>query len=186
VAEKMKLEEKIKMFNNVFAPKSGEKVLFLIDMPHDNIKDSDMWKERREMAQEWYNIFKEMGAEAGFSVNIMEYESTGMANAPIPQEIIDTVCKSNLVIAMTEHSASSSLVSICYTEGNITRCCSMPGVEKRMEKTAFKANYVKVQMYASAIERILNDAAGAEVSFSTGDNLYIDLRNRVAESESSD
>ena len=182
----MKHEERIKMFKDVFAPKPGEKVLFLIDMPHDNIKDSDMWKERREMAQEWYNIFKEMGAEAGFSVNIMEYESTGMDNAPIPQGIIDAACKSNLVIAMTEFSASSSLLSICYAEESITRCCSMPGVEKRMEKTAFKTNYAKVQMYASAIERMLNDAAGAEVSFSTGDNLYIDLRNRVAESESRD
>ena len=30
----------MKMFNDVFAPKSGEKVLFLIDTPHDNIKDN--------------------------------------------------------------------------------------------------------------------------------------------------
>ena len=182
----MKHEERIKMFKDVFAPKPGEKVLFLVDIPHDNIKDNDKWKECREMAQEWYNTFKEMGAEAGFSVDILEFEASGMHNAPILKEIMDTVCKSNLVIAMTKYSVSSSLLPICYAEESITRCCSMPGVEKRMEKTAFKANYAKVQMYAIAIEHILNDAVGAEVSFSTGDNLYVDLRNRVAKSESGD
>ena len=59
----MQVEEKIKMFNDVFAPKSGEKVLFLVDMPHDDIKDNKNWSERREMANEWYEIFKDMGNE---------------------------------------------------------------------------------------------------------------------------
>ena len=182
----MKHEERIKMFNDVFAPKSGEKVLFLVDTPHGKITDSQVWKDRREMAQYWYKTFKEMGAKAGFSVDILEYEATGMHNALIPQEIIDAVRKSNLVIAMTEYSASSSLKPVCDVEGTITRCASMPLVEKRMEETAFRANYAEVQKHAIATERILNDAVGAKVSFSTDDNLYIDLRNRVAESEAGD
>ena len=36
-------EEKIKMFNDVFAPKAGEKVLFLVDLPHNDIKDNEKW-----------------------------------------------------------------------------------------------------------------------------------------------
>jgi hypothetical protein len=31
----MNREEKIKMFREVFAPKSGEKVLFLVDIPQN-------------------------------------------------------------------------------------------------------------------------------------------------------
>ena len=182
----MKSEEKIKMFKDVFAPKSGEKVLFLADIPHDGIKDSDVWKDRREMVQDWYRIFKEMGTETGFSVDILKYEATGQPNAPIPQEIIDEVRRSNLVIAMTEYSGTSSLLPVCTAEGAITRCASMPLVDKRMEETAFKANYAEVRRYAIAIERMLNDAVGAEVSFSTGDSLYIDLRNRTAFSDSGD
>ena len=180
----MRPEERIKLFKDVFAPKSGEKILFLVDIPHDDIGDSVAWRDRREMAQEWYSTFREMGAEVGFSVVMLEYNATGQSS--IPQEVVDAVRKSNLVIAMTEFSASSSLVPICLAEESITRCASMPTVERRMEKTAFRADYVKVQVYATAIERMLNNAIAAEVVFSTGDTLYVDLRNRVAKFESGD
>ena len=182
----MKNEERIKMFNDVFAPKSGEKVLFLVDMPHGNLTDSDVWKERRTMAQEWYRTFKELGKKIGFSVNLLEYDATGMNNSPIPQTVVDAVKKNNLVIAMTEYSATSTLSQISKAEGTITRCASMPGVEKRMEETAFKADYKEVRRYANAIEHMLNDAIGASILFSTGDKLYIDLRNRIAQSDDGD
>ena len=182
----MKHEEKIKMFENVFAPKSGEKVLFLVDIPHDHIKDNNAWNERRVLAQEWYTTFKDMGAKTGFSVNILEFKATGMQNSPIPDEIINAACKSNLVLAMTEYSATASLIPVCTSENSITRCASMPGVEKRMEKTAIRANYQQVKKYATTIAKMLNDAVGAEIVFSTGDKLYIDLRNRVAEADAGD
>jgi len=184
--ENMKYNEKIKMFKDVFAPKSGEKVLFLVDIPHDTIKDNKAWKDRRKMAQEWYTIFREMGTEAGFSVNWLEYEATGVHNSPIPLETLDIAQKSNLVIAMTEYSASSSLAPIARTQDTITRCASMPMVEKRMEETAFKADYKEVQKYATALHRMLNNAIAAEVLFSTHDKLFIDLRNRDAISEAGD
>jgi len=84
---------------------------------------------------------------------------------------------------MTEFSASSSLIPICMEKNSITRCASMPTVERRMEKTAFKADYKKVQKYATAIEEILNKSTTAEIIFSTNDTLVIDLRNRKAHSE---
>jgi leucyl aminopeptidase (aminopeptidase T) len=49
-----------------------------------------------------------------------------------------------------------------------------------MENTAFKADYTQIQKYTKALERLLNKSVGAYVSFSTGDTLYIDLRNRKA------
>jgi len=36
----MRTEDKIKMFNDVFAPKKDEKILFLIDKPHDDINET--------------------------------------------------------------------------------------------------------------------------------------------------
>jgi len=174
------------MFESVFAPKPGEKVLFIIDMAHGSLDDSDAWAALREMAQDWYKAFKKMGAEMGFSVDILKYEATGRHNAPIPKEVVDAARRSNLVIAMTEYSASSSLKPVCDAAKTITRCASMPTVERRMEETAFRANYDQVRAYATAIERMLNDAVGAEIAFSTRDNLYIDLRYRVAESDSGD
>jgi len=182
----MNRKEKIKLFQDVFAPKGDEKILFLVDTPHDNIKDNKKWKDRRKMVKEWYNIFKEMGAKKGFLVNLLEYKATGMHNSAIPEEIINATYKSNLIIAITEFSASAPLLSVCTSKNTIARCASMPEAEKRMEETAFKANYKDVRKYAVAIKKRLDDAVGAEIMFSTGDKLYIDLRNRVAESDTGD
>ena len=132
------------------------------------------------MAREWYETFKEMGKKKGFSVNFDQYEATGEHNSPVPQEVLDNASKSDILIAMTEYSGSSSFVPAFMHKDSTTRGASMPLVEKRMEETAFKADYSKVKNYAYSIEKMLNDAIGAEISFSTGDNLYIDLRNRIA------
>lgn len=174
----MKTEEKIKMFKDVFAPKTGENILILVDIPHDDIEDKTAWIDRRKMAREWYETFKEMGKENGFSVSFGEYKATGAHNSPIPQETIDFAKKADLVIAMTEFSGSSSFLPAFRHKDSSTRGASMPIFEKRMEETAFKADYSKVQKYAYAIEKILNDSIAAEVKFSTGDILYMDLRNR--------
>ena len=178
----MNKEEKIKMFNDVFAPKSGEKVLFLYDTPHDNINDNDQWKECRIMVKEWYDIFKEMGAKIGFSVDIDNYPATGLHNSPIPKDIINDARKSNLVIVMAEFSASSSILPVCHEKGSNTRGASMRP-ERRMERTAFRANYPEVKQYANAIRKILEKSVGAEIEFSTGDKLYMDLRNRPSWSD---
>ena len=179
----MKEEEKIKMFNDVFAPKSGEKVLFLVDVPHDDINDNEKWIDRREMAKDWFETFKKMGEETGFSVKWMEYNATGLNNKPISEDAIEEVHNSNLVLAMTEFSGTSSILPICRAEGSTTRGASMPGIERRMEKSAFKANYQDVKKYAKAIEKMLNNSVGAEIKFSTDDSLYIDLRNRKAHAD---
>jgi leucyl aminopeptidase (aminopeptidase T) len=180
----MKHDEKIQMLQTVFAPRSGEKVLILVDTPHDKIKDTPDWRERRKMAQEWYMALKEMGVNTGFTVTIRKFQATGLHNSPIPREIRNAASQSNLVIAMTEYSASAPLLFICTAKNAITRAGSMPGVQKSMEKTAFQANYREVKRYASAITKMLTDAVGAEIVFSTNDTLYIDLRNRVADADS--
>jgi leucyl aminopeptidase (aminopeptidase T) len=179
----MDLIERKQLFSDIFATKSGEKVLILFDIPHSNIKDTNTWKKRREMVKEWYQTFKIMGDEVGFSVDIIKFKATGIHNLPIPQEISDKASKYNLVLAMTEYSATTSLIKLITTKDTITRCASMPSIEKKMEETALKTDYTMVQKYAIALEKILNNAIAAEISFSTGDNLYIDLRNRVAKSD---
>lgn len=174
----MNRDEKIKLFKDVFEPKSGEKILFLMDMPHQDIKDNKKWSERRQMAKEWYNDFKNIGEKEGFSVEVQQYQATGVHNYPISNDILDVASKYDLVIAMTEFSATSSLATLRNKKDLKIRITSMPGVEKNMEQTAFKANYSEVQMYAENIRKILTKAIGAEVLFSTGDHLFLDLRNR--------
>jgi len=181
----MNQEEKIKLFKDVFAPKTGEKILFLVDIPHDDKKDNEKWKERRFMAKEWYKTFKELGEKEGFNVDYKEYPATGLHNSAIPKNFMDLGCKSNLVIAMTEFSASFPLFEIAK-RSSITRCTSMPFAERRMEKSAFIADYSVVQKHAAILENILNNAIAADVTFSTGDKLHVDLRNRTANREAGD
>jgi leucyl aminopeptidase (aminopeptidase T) len=182
----MQHEERIKMFKQVFAPSSGEKVLFLVNVPVNDKKDTDIWKDRNEMVIEWYKTFKDLGKENGFNVEMIEYESTGNHNAPLPKYVEDAVKKSNLVIAMTEFSATSTILPISRLEGTITRCASMPGVERSMEETAMSADYEEVTKYALNLEIMLDNAIGADILFSTGDRLYIDLRYRNAMYEAGD
>jgi leucyl aminopeptidase (aminopeptidase T) len=181
----MQREERIKMFREVFSPLPGEKILFLVDVPPEK-NFTDVWKDRRKLAEEWYKTFKELGEKEGFSVEIIEYEATGKHNAPIPRNVSDAVKKSNLVIAMTEYSTTSTILPISRAEGTITRCASMPAVEKRMEETAMSADYTEVKKYASKLVEMLDNAVGADILFSTGDKLYIDLRFRNAMLEAGD
>ena len=182
----MKPEERTKLFHDVFAPKSGEKVLFLVDTPHGKIHDTPQWQDRREMAQQWYITFSDIGTEQGFSVEWMEYPATGAHNALLSDDIISTLKKYDVVIAMTEYSASSSLFTMCSENNVTTRAASMPMVEKRMEDTALKADYTMVQRNAAALKNLLEKTIGAEITFSTGDFLYVDLRNRTPKSEAGD
>lgn len=176
----MNEDEKKKMFHDVFAPKKDENILFLYDTPHGKIKDSVKWIDRRKIAEEWYQIFRNMGNLEDYFVDIASYPATGLHNTGLPEDIIKKVEKSNLVIALTEYSASHPLGLICHRNNSITRCGSLPLVERRMENTALKADFTLVRKYVKSLENLLNASIGAHVSFSTNDTLYIDLRNRKA------
>ena len=90
-------EEKIKLFNDVFSPKKNEKILFLYDYPHDEIKDNIKWNDRREMVKEWYILFEKIGRQIGFESDILKFPATGVHNIQIPINIIDIIKKSNLI-----------------------------------------------------------------------------------------
>jgi hypothetical protein len=177
--------DKIRLFEQVFAPQTGEKVLFLMDLPHGTIKDYASWKESRDIGEEWYQLFQKMGKNEGFSVNLMKFKSTGMHNTPVSEEVFKAASQSNLVLAFMGYSMSSSLMRICLANGSITRAAGMQ-LERIMETTAFKANYSEVGLYAHAIKKFLDAAIGAEIIFSTGDRLHIDLRNRKGVADTGD
>lgn len=181
----MNEEEKFKMINDVFAPKTGEKVLIMYDTPHGNVKDNDGWKERREMSKEWYETLKKMGESGGFTVDIFGYESAGLHNTQQPKEVEDKIASYNLVLVIMEFSISSTMSKVIRTKDSVTRGAGLHP-EKRMEDGVFKANYKEVSKYAIAIRKMLNSAIGAEINFSTGDQLFIDLRNRDAHADGGD
>ena len=174
----MSKQERVKLFKQVFSPIKGERILILTDMPHDDIFDNASWIERREMANDWFQTLKEMGKDTGFSVETYSFPATGTNNKQISDETKNIVRKYNLVIAMTEYSATSSLAPIRLEKNLSFRCASMPGVERRMEDTSLRSDYSLVKKYSLALEKILDTVVGAEIDFSNGDHLFLDLRNR--------
>jgi leucyl aminopeptidase (aminopeptidase T) len=179
----MKIGEYKKLIETIFAPKKDEKIIIIVDEPHDHIKDNKNWRDLRKFAEKWYYSLKTISQKIGFTVELKYYKATGLNNAPISRELIKELKKYNLIMAINNYSATTSLLPLCKTKELNCRCASMPGIEKRMEKTVFKADYNKIKIYADKIKDLLNNSQGAEIRFSTGDKLFIDLRNRNAFSE---
>jgi leucyl aminopeptidase (aminopeptidase T) len=92
----------------------------------------------------------------------------------------DVFQTANLVVAMTEFSATAPLVH--YSQQlPAFRAASMPMVDQDMMKTALAADYHQVAQKCGLLLEALEGAEGAHLVFSTGDELYIDLRHRRAE-----
>ena len=181
-----------KLMVDVFAPQSGEKVLIMIDTPHTGVPDNVNWEERRDMALEWLMTFEDLADWLEIEVMpLMTYEATGTHNGSLPDSGImdgnavafeEILADVNIVVAMTEYSATAPLER--YTVQNPQlRVASMPGVSRSMEQTALAADYEEVARKAEIVQKLLDRAVGAEVVFSTGHEMYFDLRFRDARAD---
>lgn len=178
------------LFASVFRPEKGAKVAVLADLPHGDIVDNKEWSDRRQMAQEWQRALAKASKRLNIQVlPLAFYAATGQANGPLPDivraegrtyPIEKWFAKSDIVLALTEFSATAPLRAWAKAQGSL-RGASMPGVSKRMEATALAADYQEVARRAQKLVTRLREASGATVIFSTGHELYMDLRYRMAE-----
>ena len=175
-----------KMIFSVFHPLEGEKILILYDIPTKNICDNKKWKERRELAEEWYENLKIIGNEECYEVEITDFESTGDHNKALDEIVLKKWEGFSILIMMTEYSVTSSLVEFVKKHHKSVRCASMPRAEKRMMNTVFSMDYSHVKMYAHNLRKLLERSIVAELQFSTGDKLRLDLRNRHAGADDGD
>ena len=181
-----------KLLTEVFAPQPGEKVLVMSDLPHGEWTDNEKWAARREMATGWHSAFQHLGSKLGFSVYpLLTYAATGAHSAPLPEEgemegqrvrLGDILSGINIVVALTEYSATAPLIDFSQKFPKL-RSASMPGVMRSMEQTAFAADYGEVARKSRILAGKLDQAVGAKVEFSTGHQMYFDLRNRKAEAD---
>jgi hypothetical protein len=177
---------------DVFAPQPGEKVLVMTDLPHGDLADHEKWAERREMAKEWHSAFQSLEDSRGISVHpFLTYRATGANNGPLPEEgemdgqpvrFEDILADSNIVVALTEYSASAPLIKFSQKVPNL-RAASMPKVMRSMQKTALAADYSEVARKSHLLADKLDQAVGARVEFSTGHPMYFDLRNRQGKAD---
>lgn len=181
-----------KLFLDIFEPQPGERVLIIQDLPHGNLRLNKEWAERLKMVKDWHHILSRFGKKRGLEIYpILSYKATGVPNASLPKFgeiagkkilIEDILKESNICLAMTEYSATAPLVGFAKKFSQL-RVASMPGVSKRMERTALTADYNKVAKKVSLLASKLDQAIGAEVKFSTGHRVYFDLRERKAKKD---
>jgi hypothetical protein len=166
-----------KFFEDIFKPAKGEKVTVMYDLPHGDIADSDAWKERRQMAEDWRENLAGMADRWGISVHpTVTYPATGSNNADLPSKFqmgdrevtLDELLEdSTIIIAMPQFSATAPLYPLAKSSKQL-RVGSMPGVAKFMEETGLSADYSKIEKQCKKMEPIFNQAVAAEVEFSTG------------------
>jgi hypothetical protein len=175
---------------NVFDPQNGETVLVACDIPHDAIADTPQWQDRRSLANEWCGAFAELGRERGFETRpLLMYPATGAHGADMPAGATQAgrdvsldreLGQCTLAAFLTEFSATAALDGFCKKKEDF-RAASMPGLERRMEKSALAADYREVARRCTILDRLLHGADSLEVCFSTGHECRFDLRFRKAE-----
>jgi hypothetical protein len=181
-----------KLLTDVFDPEAGETVTVACDLPNAPAEDSPKWSDRRAMAAEWREAFLGLGRARGFSVNpLLTYAATGTNNGDLPERasmdgrsvvLEEVLLGSTLVCFLTQYSATAPLDRLTRRAGDF-RAASMPGLERRMERSALSADYREVARRCRIIEALLRDAEELDVAFSTGHSCRFDLRYRTPETD---
>jgi len=179
-----------KLILDVFNPQKGENIILLNDFPTNEENITPELLERKEMTKQWYKAIKEMAID--FTVeDIIYYNPTKAHGSPLPRTAIqnrkqidftkklDSFGKKDIVIAITKYSATGPLHS--RLEEQKFRSATLPGAT--MEMSAFKADYKLVAKKAQILTKKLTEANAAVVTFSTGHEIYFDLKGREANAD---
>ncbi|HVN74918.1 MAG TPA: hypothetical protein VMT19_01280 [Thermoanaerobaculaceae bacterium] len=180
----------VKLLTDVFDPQAGEVVTVACDLPASLGQDTPAWQERRAMAGEWHRAFVALGRGRGFTTRpLLTYQATGANNSDLPKSgsmagqtvaLQETLLQGTLAVFLTEYSATAPLDALAKTKDDF-RAASMPGAERRMERTALSADYKEVARRCRILETALKGALSLEVAFSTGHRCVFDLRFRKPE-----
>ncbi len=173
-----------KLFVDVFAPRTGDVVTILYDVPHGQTHDTPEWRVRREMAEEWQQDILNFADKYGVRVNpVVTYEATGLHNADLPEHglqggrtirLADIARNSTIIISMPQFSATAPLVALTKENENL-RVASLPLVARSMQETGLSADYSQIARTCARLAPFFEKADGINVTFSTGDTCYFDL-----------
>jgi leucyl aminopeptidase (aminopeptidase T) len=186
--KRMGVPEIAALLSRMLAPQKGERLLFLTDYS-DRMTASRAWRD--EMLSRWHKSACVLAEKEGFSVlPAVKYRETGKPNAPLPKtaaaqggghvsDLPELVASANIVIAMTEYSATAPLHEIAKRTGRL-RLVSMPGVTPDMEG-AMAADYAGIAERGRRLLAVLENAAGFEITFDgagvpRGTRLFVDTR----------
>ncbi|MFQ6114828.1 MAG: hypothetical protein ACE5NG_12235, partial [bacterium] len=198
------------LIHKVFALQSKDHTLLVIvDVPNDLVPDTEIWKDRRVLANEWKEILQKTKAELGLQgVEIIYYENVGSNNADLPVKAYqwqgdpravdisllvsegsslgfeELLSRADIILAPTQFSATAPL-KVLAKKHNF-RAATMPGFSRAMIP-ALGIDYEKVHEQVMKIKSRLDEAVGIELNFKVKNldyHLFVDLRHRQAHASS--
>jgi leucyl aminopeptidase (aminopeptidase T) len=185
----MEREDIARLISVMLAPKQGERLLFITDYPDGKL--SAERQARQELLMRWHNAAQLVSESRGMRIlPVVKYPETGKNNADLPRtastedgghvdNLPEFIASANIVIAMTEFSATAPLKNIA-SRAQALRVVSMPGVTTDMEN-AMAADYSAISDRGKRLSLAVGGAIGFEAIFDSeqvprGTKLYIDAR----------
>ena len=202
--EKLSGDELINLVQSVFPSFPDDRKLgILVDVPRNPEDDKSSWKERRTIAEGWFETIKDRSNALGLEgVNLIAYPDVGSNNADLPETAFlirdklpsyadglpdageevrfDSIfTQFQLFLAPTQYSTTAPLKNAAKRYG--FRAATMPGFSPKMIP-ALRIDYNEVSRRVGIIKEKLDLAEWAEVIFTDDqDNTYkmfFDLRFR--------
>ncbi|MCX6771723.1 MAG: hypothetical protein NTX79_06730 [Candidatus Micrarchaeota archaeon] len=187
-AKPMPAEQIARLIQNMLSPRRGERMLFLTDY---GSKPSASHHSRDSLLSRWHAAASLLAEHTGFRVlPIAKYAESPSPNAGLPRTAVTPdggrvddlpalIASADIVIAMTENSASAPLKNIARKAAHL-RVVSMPGVTTDMEP-AMAADYSRIAGRGSRFLAVVQAAIGFDVAFDgagvpRGTKLYLDAR----------
>ncbi len=195
-----------RLIRSVFPPHPDDRRLgILVDIPRDPKDDTADWRERRNLAVEWFHTFKRLRPSLNLDdINLIAYPDVGSNNADLPdsgfiikghlpslsRDLIHSGAKrsfndifrnTQIMVAPTQYSATAPLKVAARTYK--FRAATMPGFSALMIPT-LKLDYGEVNRRVLRLKERLDRALGADVHFivDADENfeMFFDLRFRTA------
>lgn len=208
--EQLSRDDLLNMIKSVFPSFPEDKYLgILTDIPRERNMDNSKWIQRRELAENWYNLLKDHYSELGLhGIELIAYPDVGSNNAELPQDAyivkqklplcadkletsgekkgFDKVFEHfQLFLAPTEYSTTAPLKNASKKYG--FRAATMPGFSTKMIQ-ALKIDYNEVNRRVLLIKDKLDFAIWAKVIFLIDQKeeykMLFDLRFRRAHASS--
>jgi hypothetical protein len=203
--DRLTAEELTKLVQRVFEPRPEDRRLaIIVDLPDDEVPDTDRWRERRALAAGWVQELVGAQSEHDLEVSLFLYPNVHSNNADLPsftwrwtddtvpdhiadlagqlEEPMEQVLSNHsLVIAPTQFSTTAPLKMMAPRLG--FRGATMPGFSSAMVP-ALRLDYTEINRRVWLLKELLDDCVSADFRFvvdgSAEHTLHLDLRHRTA------
>jgi hypothetical protein len=203
--DRLTAKELTNLVKRVFDPRPEDAALaVIVDMPDDEVPDTERWRERRALAAGWVRELSGARSDHGLEISLFLYPNVHSNNADLPpsawrwtddtvpdhiqdmagqlEEPMEQVLSNHtLVIAPTQFSTTAPLKMMAPRLG--FRGATMPGFSSAMVP-ALRLDYTEINRRVWLLKELLDDCVSADFHFVVDDSsnhrLHLDLRHRKA------